>query len=122
MSASDAASWQELPDDDELMASPPGVTHTPVDPQLELLPTPEMTWPNFERLLARVAREVEGLRTVRLYGVSGQAQEGIDLVGINPAGQNEAVQGKKTRNLLSQISIRRSGSTLTGRFRSLFVG
>ena len=95
MSASDAASWRELPDDDELMASPPGVTHTPVDPQLELLPTPEMTWPNFERLLARVAREVEGLRTVRLYGVSGQAQEGIDLVGINPAGQNEAVQGKK---------------------------
>ena len=54
-----------------------------------------MTWPNFERLLVRVAREVQGLRAARMYGVSGQAQEGIDLVGLNPAGENEAIQGKK---------------------------
>ena len=39
--------------------------------------------------------EIQGLRAVRLYGVPGQAQEGIDLVGINPAGENEAVQGKR---------------------------
>ena len=92
--ADDGASWRELPDE-ELLVPPTEVTHALVDPLLELLPTHEMTWPNFESLLKRVAREVEGLRTIRLYGVSGQAQDGIDLVGINSAGENEAVQGKR---------------------------
>jgi hypothetical protein len=90
----DAACWQELPDE-ELLTPPAEVTLALVDPLLDLLPTHEMSWPNFENLLKRVAREVEGLRTVRLYGVPGQAQNGIDLVGINPAGENEAVQGKR---------------------------
>jgi hypothetical protein len=88
MLAGDAASWRELPDE-ELLVPPTDVTNILVDPLLELLPTHEMTWPNFESLLKRVAREVEGLRAVRLYGVPGQAQDGIDLVGINPAGENE---------------------------------
>jgi hypothetical protein len=92
--AGDAACWRELPDE-ELLAPPAEVTLALVDPLLDLLPTHEMSWPNFENLLKRVAREVEGLRAVRLYGVPGQAQVGIDLVGINPAGENEAVQGKR---------------------------
>jgi len=93
--SSELGSWEELAEDDHRLASPSEITNTPVDPQLELLPTHEMTWPNFERLLVRVTREVQGLRSVQLYGVSGQAQEGIDLVGINPAEENEAVQGKR---------------------------
>jgi hypothetical protein len=92
--ADDAASWRQLPDE-ELLVPPTEATNALVDPLLELLPTHEMTWPNFESLLKRVAREVEGLRAVRLYGVPGQAQDGIDLVGINPAGESEAVQGKR---------------------------
>lgn len=92
--AGGAACWRELTDE-ELLAPPAEVTLALVDPLLDLLPTHEMSWPNFENLLKRVAREVEGLRTVRLYGVPGQSQEGIDLVGINPAGENEAVQSKK---------------------------
>jgi hypothetical protein len=92
--AGDGACWRELADE-ELLAPPAEVTLALVDPLLELLPTHEMSWPNFENLLKRVAREVEGLRSVRLYGVPGQSQEGIDLVGISPAGENEAVQGKK---------------------------
>jgi hypothetical protein len=93
-SGGDAGSWRELPDE-ELLAPPDEVTHAPVDPLLDLLPTNMMSWPNFERLLKRVTREVEGLRAVQLYGVPGQDQGGIDIVGINPAGENEAVQGKK---------------------------
>ena len=92
--AGDPACWRELADE-ELLAPPAEVTLALVDPLLDLLPTHEMSWPSFENLLKRVAREVEGLRAVRLYGVPGQAQDGIDLVGINPAGANEAVQGKK---------------------------
>lgn len=90
----DAGSWRELPDE-ELLAPPNEVTHALVDPLLGLLPTNEMSWPSFERLLKRVAREVEGLRAVQQYGVPGQAQDGIDIVGINPAGENEGVQGKR---------------------------
>jgi hypothetical protein len=90
----DTASWRELPDE-ELLVPPAEITEALVDPLLELLPTHEMTWPNFESLLKRVVREIQGLRTVRLYGVPGQSQDGIDLVGINPAGENEAVQAKK---------------------------
>ncbi len=54
-----------------------------------------MEWPDFERLLVRVAREVRGLRAVSLFGNSGQAQDGLDVVGINAAGEAEGVQGKK---------------------------
>jgi hypothetical protein len=93
-SAPGSASWRELADE-ELLVPPTEITEALVDPLLELLPTHEMTWPNFESLLKRVAREIQALRAVRLYGVPGQSQDGIDLVGINPAGENEAVQGKK---------------------------
>jgi hypothetical protein len=90
----EAGSWQELLDE-ELLTPPTEVTTTPVDPLLDLLPTHEMTWQNFESLLKRMAREVQGLRAVWFYGVLGQAQHGIDLAGVNPAGENEAIQGKK---------------------------
>jgi hypothetical protein len=61
--ADDAASWRELPDG-ELLIPPAEVTDVLVDPLLELLPTHEMTWASFESLLKRVAREIQGLRTV----------------------------------------------------------
>ncbi len=87
--------WENLPADDVRFRAPDDVTAVPVDPQIQELPTNLMTWPNFEKLLLRIAREVQGLRSVRLYGVSGQKQDGIDLIGINPAAENEAVQAKK---------------------------
>jgi hypothetical protein len=66
----DAAPYP-LAEDDPRLGPPSQVTETPVDPQLALLPTHEMTWPDFERLLLRVAREVQGLRSVRLFGNPG---------------------------------------------------
>ena len=90
-----SSSWAELPDNDERWLSHVDVTATPVDPQLELLPTHEMTWPSFERLLLRIAKDVRGLRHARLYGVPGQSQEGLDLVGRNSQDEIEGVQGKR---------------------------
>ena len=60
-----------------------------------MLPTHEMSWINFERLLLRLAREVVGLRSVMEFGDRGQAQEGLDVVGINAAGETEGLQGKR---------------------------
>lgn len=84
-----------LPDDDGRLSPPLRLTPALVDPQLRLLPTQEMDWPDFERLLLRVAREVRGLRAVSLFGTSGQAQDGLDVIGLNAAGEPEGVQGKK---------------------------
>jgi hypothetical protein len=111
--AGDEASWRELPEE-EMLAPPVEVTHALDDPLLDSLPTHEMTWPSFERLLKRVAREVEGLRAVRLYGVPGQAQDGIDLVGINSAGENEAVQGKRYQKFTVGDLNRAAGKYLDG--------
>jgi len=84
-----------LAHDDERLKPPDKVTRAPLDPQLDLLPTHEMTWPNFERLLLRTGREVNGLRSVMLFGNSGQAQNGLDAVGINSFGKTEGIQGKR---------------------------
>jgi hypothetical protein len=84
-----------LANDDPRLSPPSRITPAPVDPQLPLLPTHEMEWPDFERLLVRVAREVRGLRAVSLFGNPGQAQDGLDVVGINAAGESEGVQGKR---------------------------
>lgn len=92
---SDALLWRDLLESDETLAAPNQVTDTPIHPALELLPTTDMTWPDFERLLVRVSREVLGLRQVRLFGTPGQRQEGLDLVGIEAADTVVGVQGKK---------------------------
>ncbi len=84
-----------LPEDDPRFGPPGSVTSVSVDPKLDLLPTHEMLWPDFERLLLRTAREVRGLRAVSLFGNTGQAQDGLDAVGLNASGIAEGVQGKK---------------------------
>lgn len=81
--------------DDPRFGAPAEVTAPLNDPQLELLPTHEMTWPNFERLLLRLAREVVGLRSLMEFGDRGQAQEGLDVVGLNAADDAEGLQGKR---------------------------
>jgi hypothetical protein len=55
-----------LEEDDPRLGPPARITEAPVDPQLPLLPTHEMDWPDFERLLLRVAHEVQGLRAVQM--------------------------------------------------------
>ncbi|GGU39550.1 hypothetical protein [Lentzea flava] len=71
---------------------------TPVSyPRLELLPTHEMPWEGLERLLRRIAQDVEGLRDVQLYGVRGQSQYGLDVVGTAPDGSRHGIQGKRYR-------------------------
>jgi hypothetical protein len=81
--------------DDSRLRGPVQVTPTPVDPKLQHLPTDQMRWEDFERLLLRTAREVRGLRSLSLFGKLGQAQDGLDVVGISPRNTNEGLQGKR---------------------------
>jgi hypothetical protein len=63
------------PVDDDL--APPLVATAPLS-----LNTNELPWETFERLSLTVARALDGALDVRMYGLRGQAQEGIDLVAF----------------------------------------
>lgn len=69
--------------------SPPA-TATP-----ELLPFNQRSAQDFERICVVVAEQVDGLRDVRLYGVPGQRQDGIDLVGWDTDGQAVVYQARR---------------------------
>lgn len=76
----------------------PVVDHVaaPTSREPDLLPFHDRTWEDFERILCLMADRVDGLRSVRLYGVRGQNQHGIDLYGIDPDGRRVAYQAKRT--------------------------
>jgi hypothetical protein len=104
-SNADLGNWtsmREIPDAHTLLTGPNRVTPAPIDPLLPRLPTDGMDWPDFERLLVRMSREVEGLRDVRLYGTSGQAQHGIDVVGRAADGSIVAMQAKRYQTFGSE--------------------
>jgi hypothetical protein len=83
--------------DDPRLRPPDASVPPPVDPQLEHLPTEVLSWENFERLLLRVAEDVHGLRNVRLFGDRGQAQKGLDVIGINSNNKVEGIQSKRKK-------------------------
>jgi hypothetical protein len=66
-----------------------------VAPRLERLPLNELPWERYEALLRRIAQDERGLRNVRLYGVRGQSQHGIDIAGQAADGSGEAIQTKR---------------------------
>jgi hypothetical protein len=78
----DEQNWARIDQADELWAAPTEVAPPLIDAAPPLLNTHEMEWDAFERLLLRIARRLDGARDVRRYGISGQAQHGIDLVGF----------------------------------------
>ena len=61
------------------------------------LPFRARSWPDFERILLQYAEHVDGLRSVRIYGVPGQAQHGIDLYGTDLEGTTVAYQAKSLK-------------------------
>ena len=87
--------WQSIFDDPVLSRppapGPPG--DVPAGGDLRL----DIGWDRFEQLLVFVAQGVVGLNQVRFrrYGVSGQAQRGIDLAGRHPDGTYTVVQCKQ---------------------------
>lgn len=82
--------------EDPLLSRPPSPGspgNVPAGDDLRL----DIGWDRFEQLLVFVAQGVLGLNQVRFrrYGVSGQAQHGIDLAGRRPDGAYTVVQCKQ---------------------------
>jgi hypothetical protein len=86
-----------IPVDDPLRRGVGKVVESPVDPQLEILPTNLMDWEDFERLLLDLGRDELGLRSLSYFGKRGQAQMGLDVVGSNAYGKSEGIQSKRVQ-------------------------
>lgn len=67
----------------------------PLISQLELLPFHLLTWEQFEQIQWRILRDVEGIRSVHLYGDRGQRQAGLDVIGLPTETPGIALQSKK---------------------------
>lgn len=81
---------------DPLLGPPSRPSEPVLDPLMETLPIGKgMGWENFEILLVRIGRDFLGLRSLMKFGNPGQAQKGIDLIGIDPDGKAIAIQSKR---------------------------
>ncbi|GAA1867233.1 hypothetical protein GCM10009736_38370 [Actinomadura bangladeshensis] len=95
---SEAAAERYLPVDLSRQDPPlyrPAVT----DPKISLLPFNHLHWEDFERLLLDIAQVVDELVEARRYGMPGQEQAGIDVVGRSRDGDWYAYQAKKVARL-----------------------
>jgi hypothetical protein len=63
--------------------------------QLEVLPFHLLSWEQFEQIQWRILRDVEGIRSSHLYGDRGQAQSGLDVIGLPTDKPGTALQSKK---------------------------
>jgi hypothetical protein len=85
---------ERITPDHELMAPPSGPKPSLVDPEPRLLSTQELEWPDFERLVFRMARE-DGATNAYLYGNRGQAQRGIDIIDLPSTRRPTVYQAKR---------------------------
>lgn len=60
---------------------------SPVTPRVDRLPLHGQGWQAFESLMVAVVREAQLWTDVRQYGVPGEKQHGIDLLGYGPQSQ-----------------------------------
>ncbi|MFJ3780104.1 NACHT domain-containing protein [Streptomyces sp. NPDC090075] len=56
----------------------------PIDTRPQVLPIGELDWPDVERLFIRLLHTVRPVQYAKLFGVPGQAQEGIDAYARLP--------------------------------------
>src|SRR3954471_23669389 len=82
----------------EVLAAEPQTLPQPPTLNPAGLPFGELAPPMFERLVAEVVLYVDGLGQVRVYGRSGQAQDGLDIVG-GPAHDRSVYQVRRIERL-----------------------
>jgi hypothetical protein len=74
----------------------------PVDTRAQLLPLSDLDWKDFERLCLRLAEQSGSVEECHLYGVPGQAQQGIDvLLRLKEANRYEAWQCKRYETVVA---------------------
>jgi len=79
-----------------LLDPPSGPAPPVTDPQIQTLPFRDLSWPDFQKLVVSIARDVEGHREAYEYGTTGQAQHGLDILAI---GEDSNVHAYQARNV-----------------------
>jgi hypothetical protein len=82
----------------EILAAEVGASPQPPTLNPDGLPFGELAPPVFERLVAEVVLYGDGLGQVRVYGRSGQAQDGLDIVG-GPVRDRSVYQVRRIKKL-----------------------
>lgn len=90
-----AATWSPLGLDSPALRGPTSLPLVAYKDAVDLLPFATPGWNDFESLLWRILRDVEGLRMPLMYGTPGQAQFGLDVVATAPDGSRVAIQSKQ---------------------------
>lgn len=89
------ATWSPLGLDSPALRGPTSLPLVAYKDAADLLPFATPGWNDFESLLWRILRDVEGLRMPLMYGTPGQAQFGLDIVATAPDGSRVAIQSKQ---------------------------
>ncbi|MDR0438169.1 MAG: NACHT domain-containing protein [Bacteroidales bacterium] len=71
------------------------VIDPPVNTTIQELPLEELHWEDFEKLCLAVVQTVFSIDDCEIYGIKGQAQEGIDIFARQPNGRYSSYQCKK---------------------------
>ena len=74
----------------------------PVQTLSQLLPLSQLRWDDFERLCHRLLRAEVGAVRASLYGLPGQAQQGIDMYVIAPIASDEVANPRRYVTLQSR--------------------
>jgi hypothetical protein len=83
--------------------APPVIdTAPPVRTRAQRLPLDELDWPNFERLCLRVAEERDAVEDIRMYGVPGQKQRGIDILARHADDDHTVYQCRRVRRFTTK--------------------
>lgn len=80
------------------LLDPPSALAPPIpDPQIQVLNFRELAWPDYQKLVVSIARDVDGHREAYEYGTPGQAQHGLDVLGKNDRGEVHAYQARNVK-------------------------
>ncbi|EHN10566.1 hypothetical protein PAI11_25850 [Patulibacter medicamentivorans] len=71
----------------------------PPESSLQELPTDQLSWQNHERLLHRLGKKQGSVVQSSLYGVPGEAQQGIDILFRLPDGTYRTLQSRRVRGI-----------------------
>ncbi len=75
----------------DLLRVPPLNLKPPTVSRIDSLPLRNRDWKVFERLIVATVRDVLGWRDVREYGVPGEEQHGIDILGYSPSSGEQSL-------------------------------
>ena len=111
--------WSPV-DPDNKVWTPPSVREMPTPPVVtsyQPLPTSELSWETFEKLVFFIVKEVEGGMDFRVYGKRGQAQHGIDIVGFFEGGRPPTVYKAKRYQEFSERVLEQAVQKYAGGIR-----